>query len=132
MSGLPTVRELMDIEFVKLKPDMSVAQAITMLLDNKITGATVVNDSNQVVGLLSEKDCLNVLLHGAYEQMPTGQVSEYMSTDVETIPPDTDIFKLAELFLKTHYRRYPVVEYGVLVGQITRRDLLRAIHKYSA
>lgn len=132
MTGLPTVRELMDVEFVKLKPDMSVAQAITTLLHNRITGAAVVNDQNQVVGLLSEKDCLNVILRGAYAQMPTGQVSEYMTKEVETISPETDIFQLAELFLQSHYRRYPVVEYGVLIGQITRRDLLRFIHKYSA
>lgn len=121
----------MDETFITLKPDMSLTEAIDILMDNGLTGATVVDEENRVVGLLSEKDCLQTLLKGAYDQMPSGPVSEYMSAEVITVPPDTDIFKLAEMFMKRVYRRFPVVENGVMVGQVTRRDLLRTIQKFS-
>lgn len=51
-----------------------------------------------------------------------------MTTEVETISPDMDLYYAAGLFLKRNYRRFPVVEDSVLVGQISRRDILRAIH----
>ena len=131
MSDLPTVRALMDTTFVTLRPDMGLAQAIDILMEHRITGAAVVDGEMRVVGLLSEKDCLRTILRGAYDQTPPGLVHEYMTTDVTVIDPETDLFQLTELFLKGFYRRFPVVENGVLVGQITRRDLLRAIQKYS-
>ncbi len=125
-----TVREMMDTTFVKLKPDMPVARAICILLKKKITGAPVVNDEGRLVGLLSEKDCLRTLIMDAYDQMPAGLVSEYMSTELFSVHPDIEIFQLADLFLARVYRRFPVVEDGQLIGQITRRDLLRAIQDY--
>ena len=132
MTGPTKVRDLMDKKFVRLKPDMSIVEAIDLLMENRITGATVVDDEDRVMGLLSELDCLKTLLNAAYDHMPrTGLVSEYMTTDVHTIEPDMDIFALADLFLKHYYRRFPVVEDGKLVGQITRRDLLRLIQRYN-
>ena len=52
-----------------------------------------------------------------------------MSTEVQTISPDTDIVKIAELFSRERYRRLPVVDKGRLVGQVSRRDVLGAIEK---
>ena len=132
MTDLTKVRDLMDREFVRLKADMNISDAIHILLENRVTGATVVDDEDHIIGLLSELDCLKTLLNAAYEHMPsTGLVSEYMATDVFTVHPDTDIFKLADLFLEHWYRRFPVVEDGKLVGQITRRDLLRLIQTHN-
>ena len=122
----------MDTTFVKLTPDMSVSEAIRLLLENRITGAAVVDDQSRVVGLLSEKDCLQTLLKGAYDSAPAGTVADYMMTHVVTVTPDIGVFEVTELFLKQVYRRFPVVEDGVLVGQITRRDLLRFIQNYTA
>ena len=132
MPKMTKVRDLMDTTFVSLKPDMNISEAIDILMENRITGAAVVDDDNRVIGLLSELDCLKTLLNAAYSHMPvTGVVSEYMTTDVFTIQADIDIFQLADLFLKQFYRRFPVVEDGKLVGQITRRDLLRLIQHYN-
>ena len=117
----------MDTSFVKLNPSMDVYHAIETLLNNRITGAAVVDDDDNLVGILSERDCLKTLLHGAYNNMPLAQVGDYMTTEVETIPPTWDVVAAADFFYQHVYRRLLVVEDGKLVGQITRRDLLRAI-----
>ncbi len=132
ISAPPTVRQLMDRVFVKLPPEMPVAKAVSILLKKKLTGAPVVDENGRLIGILSEKDCLKTLMIDAYDQMPLGIVSEYMSTELFSVHPDIEIFQLAELFLSRVYRRFPVVEDGQLVGQITRRDLLRAIAEYWA
>lgn len=127
MQEYPLVRDCMDTTFVKLSPTMNVYHAIETLLNNRITGAAVVDEDGNLVGILSERDCLKTLLHGAYNNMPLAQVADYMTTEVETIPPTWDVVAAADFFHQHIYRRLLVVEDGKLVGQITRRDLLRAI-----
>jgi len=55
-----------------------------------------------------------------------GIVGDYMQTEVEWVDPEMDIFSLAQRFIKHHRRRFPVMEDGKLIGQISRRDVLRA------
>jgi CBS domain-containing protein len=95
----------------------------------------VVNDHGSLVGVISEKDCLKVMLAAAYHNRPmnTGIVKDYMSTKVTTISDDKDVLDVANEFLKTNFRRYPVVNAdGKLVGQVSRRDILRAAQHLEA
>jgi predicted transcriptional regulator len=125
----PHVSDYMDKSFITLQPDMDVYKAIQILLDGKITGAAVVDDKENLVGILSEKDCLRTLIHDAYSNLPSAKVSDYMTKNPVTIHPDLDVFTVADIFLNRTFRRLLVVKEGKLVGQITRRDLLRAIQK---
>ena len=124
------VRDLMETEYVTLKPDMAITEAVCILMEQRVTGAPVVDEEGRVIGLLAEKQCLTSLLNGAYDQMPTGIVKEFMLQDFVAVPPDMGVFELAELFVKEVIRRFMVIEDGKLVGQITRRDLLRGIKQY--
>lgn len=124
MAQVFTARDLMARSLVTLKPDMDMEQAIDILLKNKVSGATVVGDDGEVLGVLSEKDCLRIFASGAYNSLPSTFVKDYMSKDVLTVAPDADLFRVADLFLKNSFRRLPVVEEGLLVGQISRRDVL--------
>ncbi len=126
---MPHVRDVMDKSFITLTPDMDVYRAIDIMLKGGITGAAVIDQKERLVGVLSEKDCLQTLVHGAYSDLPSAKVADYMTEAVETIHPDLDIFTVADKFLHRTYRRLLVVEDGKLVGQITRRDLLRIIQK---
>ena len=127
---MPRARDFMDKSFITLTPDMDVYRAIDVMLKGGITGAAVVDAKDQLVGVLSEKDCLRTLVHDAYSLLPSGKVSDFMTEKPETIYADLDIFTLADKFLNRYYRRLFVLdEDNRLIGQITRRDLLRAIQK---
>ncbi len=128
MDRLPVVRECMARKLLTLKSDTEILDAVAFLLKHKISGAPVVDNDKHLVGVISEKDCLNLLAKGVRGNVPHGSIAEFMTTEVETISPDMDLYYAAGLFLKRNYRRFPVVEDGVLVGQISRRDILRAIH----
>lgn len=132
LSTMPKVTEYMTPfkRLVTVKEDSPILQALGKLLDKKITGVPVLNDKGDVVGLLDDKDCLNILLGGTYYNHPVAQdkVSVYMSNVMKTISIDTDIFKVTNIFLTTPYKRLLVMDHnGKLAGQISRRDILRAI-----
>lgn len=125
------VRDYMTIDLVTFKADMDLFRAIDTLLVNRISGAPVVDDEGHLLGLLSESDCLRGILSGSYHEEAGGTVSSVMTVVVETIDADADIIKAAEHFIHKGRRRLPVMDEGLLVGQISRRDVLRAVKAYN-
>lgn len=126
------VRDYMTPHPVTFKPDMDVLDAVHELVKHRIAGAPVVNDHGEIVGMLSEFDCLKVALDAGYYGDAGGPVADYMSSSVETVDADMSIVDLAGKFLKTKYRRFPVMTENRLVGQVSRRDVLRALETISA
>ncbi len=110
-----------------LAAETDIYEAAASLIERGVSGAPVVDDTGALVGILSEKDCLKVLAKGAGHQPAQGTVAEFMVTEVETVPPSMDIYFAAGIFLAKPFRRLPVMEGDRLVGQISRRDVLRAI-----
>jgi len=123
------VRDYMATELVTLRPDMEILRAVHTLLKNDIAAAPVVDESGSLVGILTERDCMRVVLNAGYHAEYGGHVSEYMSKEVETIAADESIVDAAKLFFGERFHRYPVVENGRLVGQMSRRDVMRALAK---
>jgi CBS domain-containing protein len=120
-------REYMSASLVTFHPDMDVLQAIQALVEHRISGAPVVDETGNVVGVLSQKDCLKVALSAGYYGESGGRVSEFMSRNARTVDADTSILEVAEMFMQDEYRRYPVMEDNRLIGQISRHDVLRAL-----
>ena len=126
---VPTVREIMTRKLVTLRPETAAADAGALLLKNGISGAPVVDAEGHLLGLLSEFDCLRAVASSDYEMDghdAIEHVGELMSREPMTIAPDADLFTLAHEFVSRRVRRFPVVENGVLIGQVSRRDALRA------
>ncbi len=126
-----TVGDYMVKALVTVKPDDDIYNAIQLLIKKQISGSPVVDDHGQLIGMLSEKDCLTILSRRAYHQHASGKVSEYMTTKVHTVSPDMPLVDLAEKMAAPDFpfRRVPVVKDGRLVGQISRRDVLIAIQE---
>ena len=83
--------------------------------------------TQNLVGVLSQRDCLEVALTAAQDSCIAGPVAQYMSEKPQTVDPETNLTQLATMFTTAPFRRYPVIENGQLVGQISRSDVLRAI-----
>ncbi|MCB0492644.1 MAG: CBS domain-containing protein [Cyclobacteriaceae bacterium] len=121
-------------DLVTFSPDQSIQEAIDIIIDKRISGAPVLDSTGKLVGMLSEKDCLKIIVDQAYHNLPieSRKVSDYMTADVKTVPPDSDVVSAANQFLHSPIRRMPVVDNGVLKGQISRRDILRASKNFKA
>lgn len=130
MLKIVKVRDYMSTDLICLSPDTDLAKAIQTLLFHKISGAPVVDAQRRLVGMLSEGDCLKGILTGSYFEEESGAVESVMS-QADTINADEDIVKAAEYFIRQGRRRLPVLDDGVLVGQISRRDVLRAVQHFN-
>ena len=131
---IPTARAIMTRSLVTLRPEMSAVEAAELLTSRSISGAPVVDADGQLVGLLSEFDCLRAVAAADY-QMDSHDtvetVAELMTKagDCHTVSPDLDLFGLAHEFVRLRVRRFPVIEDSRLLGQVSRRDALVAALK---
>lgn len=123
------VQDYMTRTVVTFKPGMDVLDAVFQLVNQRISGAPVVDDEGNLLGMLSELDCMKVALNAGYHGTWGGPVSEFMSHDVQTVNGRMSIVDLAQVFVDTGFRRFPVVQDTRLIGQISRRDVLRALQQ---
>ena len=121
------VKDYMAKSLVTFKPETDVLDAVHELVKHRIAGAPVVDDAGNLIGMLSELDCMKVALHAGYHGDWGGPVSDFMSDGVETVDGEMNIIDLAQEFVESKYRRFPVVQNNRLIGQISRRDVLRAL-----
>jgi len=124
--------DYMLINPVKVKEDINLRDAMKSIIDNKVSGVCVVDDHDVLVGVLSEMDCLAVVLNATYNEIGVGLVSEYMIKDVVVAHPHDDIIDIAQDMLVQKHRRRPVIKDGVLVGLVSCRQLLAAVDKFNA
>lgn len=125
------VKDYMSKSVVTFKPETNVLDAVHALVEHRIAGAPVVDDEGNLVGMLSEFDCMKVALQAGYHEMFGGPVSEYMTKGVTTVNAEMSIVDLAQKFAEDGFRRFPVTDQNRLVGQISRRDVLRALEVLS-
>jgi predicted transcriptional regulator len=114
---------------ITIRSDSSIFEAIRLLVARKISGAPVLDPAGEMIGMLSEIDCLAVLASDQFHaDGHIHPITDYMSRDFETVSPDTDIYRLALYFRDKPVRRFPVADSeGQLLGQVSRRDVLRGI-----
>ena len=129
MTHLPMhARSVMVTRLVTLSPDMEVFDAIGLLLRHRISGAPVIDDDGSYVGVFGEESGIRVLIEGVCEGRPCSTIEPYVDRAAPTIDEGTDLCTIARIFHETHRRRLPVLRDGKVVGQVSRRDVLRAAH----
>lgn len=122
------VSDYMTKKLITFKPDQSVLDVMNKLIKNRISGGPVVNDKGELVGIISEGDCIKQLSESRYFNMPLTEtkVETYMVKNVETIDANMNIFDAANKFLNSKRRRFPIIKNGKLIGQISQHDILKA------
>ncbi|MFT5523122.1 MAG: putative transcriptional regulator [Pirellulaceae bacterium] len=125
-------KQFMARELVTLSPKADVFDAIDDLISRRVSGAPVVDSQGNFLGVFSEKTAMQVLIAAAYDRLPGTTVDSYMNTERERlIDEDVELMEVVRIFEETPYRRLPVVKKDRLLGQVSRRDVLRTQHHLS-
>lgn len=122
------VSDYMTTNLITFQEHQSIENVMQILVNNRISGGPVVNDKNELIGIISETDCIKQISESRYYNMPMlGQtIEKYVSKNIDTIDGNMNIFDAATKFINTKRRRFPIVNDGKLVGQISQSDVLKA------
>jgi CBS domain-containing protein len=139
-------RDIMTRDVVAAFPDTPVRDVARLMVDHDISGIPVI-DAGKLVGIISENDLLRRIELGTektrsrwlqfftsddtllaeYVHAHGRQARDVMSTDVVTVPPDAAVAMIAEIMESSHIKRIPVVKGDVMVGIVSRADLVQAL-----
>ncbi|MDG2364826.1 MAG: CBS domain-containing protein [Methylococcaceae bacterium] len=121
------VSDYMSTTLVTFTESTNIFEAIKTMVKARITSAPVLNEAGQIVGIFSERDCMNIAIDATYNQVMGGSVGEYMSSEVVSIKAESSILEVANQFNSSNIRSFPVYDDDGFVGIISRTDVLRAI-----
>lgn len=128
------VEDYMTKKLVTFTPEQSILEVMESFAKNHISGGPVMDKNGFLVGIISEADCMKQISESRYFNQPIldKSVEKYMTKNVQTIPHDMSIFDAAGVFDKHNRRRLPVMKSDILVGQISRKDIVIAALKLSS
>lgn len=121
------VRDFMVTKPVLFTPDMDLLDAVSLLVNRRISAAPVVDDRGSLIGVLTEQDFLKAALVAGYHGESGGCVADYMTHEVQAVNADDSLLDVAMGFVETKHRGFPVMEDNRVVGYVTRRQVLRAV-----
>ncbi|MCK8462477.1 CBS domain-containing protein [Aliiroseovarius sp. S1339] len=124
------ISSVMQTDFLRLSGDCPIREATARLVEGASSGAAVVDEAGQLIGIITEKDCFRPALNASYYQQWSGTVADSMNTDITTIEAETDFVTAAEVFLDQPFRSFPVMRNGELVGMLDRADLLKVFLRH--
>lgn len=127
------VTDYMTRKLITFSPEQSILEVMELFTKYNISGGPVLDDNGFLVGIISEADCMKQISESRYFNQPIldKSVEKFMTKDVDTIPHDMSIFDAAGVFHKNNRRRLPVMKDDLLVGQISRKDIVVAALKLS-
>jgi tRNA nucleotidyltransferase (CCA-adding enzyme) len=121
----PTARDLMSSPVRTIRPETTIEQAQRILFRYGHSGLSVVDENDELVGIISRRD-LDLALHHGFSHAP---VKGYMTRNIKTITPDTLLPEIERLMVTYDVGRLPVLDRGQLIGIVTRTDVLRQLHQ---
>lgn len=153
---LMKIKEIMNTKVITIKPNQTIKEAVKKFSENNIGGLPVVDEKENVIGIISESDIFKLLeheyseldekykdpsttidfdllcnlrrVHNIYKETKgTIPVFEIMQKNVITITPGDTIEHAATLMIKKRINRLPVVIKGKLVGIVTRDDIIKTL-----
>tara|TARA_B100001989_G_C24478327_1_gene433050 strand:- start:189 stop:659 length:471 start_codon:yes stop_codon:yes gene_type:complete len=122
------VSDIMTRRLILFNPDQNIHEVMKTFIKHRISGGPVVSKAGELVGIISEADCMKEISESRYFNMPIldKSVRHFMTQKVDTIESSMNVFDAAAKFSKSSRRRYPVLEKGSLVGQVSRKDIVVA------
>lgn len=147
-----TAKDIMTPDPIVVRPETVIPEAARLLLEKNINGIPVVNDNNELVGIICQSDLvamqrkipfpslftlLDSLLplnssskmEKEIKKIAAARVEDAMTTHPESVNKDTALEELAEIMVLKKYHTLPVVEGGKLVGVVGKADVLKTLMK---
>lgn len=118
-----TARDLMSSPVRTIRPNTKIKEAQRILLRYGHSGLSVVDQQDQLLGIISRRD-LDLALHHGFGHAP---VKGYMTKEIKSITPETSMADIQSLMVTYDIGRLPVLEDGQLMGIVTRTDVLRQL-----
>lgn len=145
------VSDVMTPEVLSVTPDASVATAAQLMLQKRISGLPVIDDLGHLVGIVTEGDFLRRAetntgrqrprwieffmgpgrLSDEYVRISGRKVSDVMTREVHTVPPDAPLEQAVRLMERRNIKRVLVVDNDNVVGILTRANLLHAMASFA-
>jgi CBS domain-containing protein len=132
---VPRAEDFMTSHVCCVSPEMSLGEIVDFLKKHEISNAPVVEEHDgkkMLVGFISEADCLEYLANEVFfgSPSPPQSAATFMRRHPICIAPETELFTIASIFINHRHRHLPVVKDGVLLGVVSRRDILEALDDY--
>jgi len=144
------VKDIMTKEMITVSPETEIVYATKLLLENRINGVPVTNETGKLVGILCQSDLIAQqkklpvpsffsFLDGLItltsmkqfekevQKIAAITVAQAMTPNPVTVRPDTDIEAVAALMVDNNFHTIPVVDEGELVGIVGKEDILRTL-----
>lgn len=127
----PKVKDILTKKVIAFRPNDTLFDAIRLFNEYRISTTPIVSDNNEVVGYLTESDCIKYLSNGLfYDESRDSTIDLIMIKEVAVAQDEWDVFVLEDFFSSHHLRSAPVVDSeNHLIGIVTRRDVLLALEK---
>lgn len=144
-------KDIMTTHVITVAPSMSLKEVAALFLEHNISGAPVVNEHNVLEGIITEGDLVRqqqpiekplylFLLDSSFplnykkmneelEALTATSAEQLMTREVISLPEYAEVSEVADLMLRKHINRIPVInEDEQLLGIITRQDVIRATY----
>ncbi|MFA7708117.1 MAG: CBS domain-containing protein [Candidatus Pacearchaeota archaeon] len=118
------VGDVMTREFVSANPDISVLNAIKLMVKKRV-GSLIIQEKDVLKGILTEKDIMWALSKKPASDLAKVKASEICTRKITTIRPSADIYDAMNLMKETNCRRLPVTIKKTVIGLLTMKDILR-------
>ena len=120
-------KDIMAPAVISVTAETSIDDAMDILFEKQISGLPVVDENGRLIGIVSEADRLKILTNPQHSE--SALVADIMTRGVVIVDENTSFSQAADLLMRVGIRRLPVMRDGCVVGIISRRDLLKAIHQ---
>jgi CBS domain-containing protein len=148
--GMTKASDIMETNVISVTRDTDISTAVKILLDHHINGLPVLNEQEEIVGILCQSDLIfqqkEILLppiftlldsfipltssqkmEDEFKKIAATTVEQAMAKDPATVTADTPVSEIASLMVEKHFHTIPVVEGKKVIGIIGKEDILKTM-----
>ena len=115
-------KDIMSKKIMTVMGETNIRHVMRLLVKHKVTGLPVVSEDMRLIGIVTEKDILKILLYG--EDIKGKTAADLMTTEIIYFEENEDLMTVFRSLVESNFRRVPILSKGKLVGIVSRRDVI--------